>query len=288
MRQPDAVTEARLDDLRRRATEWSAEGKGEGYYGLPLLKPPVWTWEVPTYFFVGGAAGAAAFIGFAARVARADPRLERDARWIAAIGAALSAPLLIADLGRPERFLMMLRVFKPKSPMSAGAWIVATFGATATASLILRGRLRDVAHALSALLGLGMVTYTGVLLGATTIPVWSRHAKILPLHFGASGLGSAAAILDLRGHKTAAIRRLAIAAAAGETIAGAFIEGRGLTDMTTRIGGVFSGPIPLLIRLLHGKSKRARQAAAVSTLLGSLLTRFAWVEAGRESARRSH
>src|SRR6266478_5745137 len=51
------------------------------YYDLPLLKPPVWTWEVPLYFFVGGAAGAAAVVGAAAQLAGADRDLVRDARW---------------------------------------------------------------------------------------------------------------------------------------------------------------------------------------------------------------
>src|SRR5438067_1276876 len=98
------------------------------YYDLPLLKKPVWKWEVPAYFFVGGAAGASAVIALAAQAARADRTLVRDARWVAAAGAALSTPLLIADLGRPERFLNMLRVFKPRSPMSVGAWTLAAFG----------------------------------------------------------------------------------------------------------------------------------------------------------------
>jgi formate-dependent nitrite reductase membrane component NrfD len=71
------------------------------YYGLPVLKPPVWTWEVPAYFFVGGAAGAAAVIGAVGRATGAPPDLVRDARWIAAAGGVLAPPLLISDLGRP-------------------------------------------------------------------------------------------------------------------------------------------------------------------------------------------
>ena len=42
--------------------------------------------------------------------------------------------LLISDLGRPARFLAMLRVFKKQSPMSVGAWILAAFGTSAAAS----------------------------------------------------------------------------------------------------------------------------------------------------------
>ncbi len=292
MRKPDAASEARLDAIRRNATEATVEGQGGSYYGLPLLKPTTWTWEVPAYFFVGGAAGAAAVIGFAGQISGADAKLVRDARWIAAIGAALSAPLLIADLGRPERFLHMLRVFKPKSPMSVGAWTLTVFGATSAAAAVLSGgqaiqpvRTRrlacpppgDVAAAASALTGLVMTTYTGVLLGVTVIPVWTKHAHVLPIHFAASSLGAAAALLEICGNRQLAVRRLALTAALVETVMEAAIE---QPNMTARIAGAFAGPIPLAIRLLLGKSRKARQAAAVSALLGSILTRVAWVEAG--------
>ncbi len=108
--------------------------EAHGYYGLPTLKAPVWTWEIPAYFFVGGAAGAAAVIASTARLAGGRPDLVRDARWIAAIGGAISPPLLVADLGRPERFLNMLRVFKLQSPMSVGAWTLVAFSNASAAA----------------------------------------------------------------------------------------------------------------------------------------------------------
>jgi formate-dependent nitrite reductase membrane component NrfD len=83
------------------------------YYDVPLLKPPVWTWEVPVYFFVGGATGGAALVAAVADWTRSDGTLTRDARWMAAAGGPISVALLTADLGRPERFFNMLRVFKP-------------------------------------------------------------------------------------------------------------------------------------------------------------------------------
>src|SRR5579885_845159 len=88
-----------------------------GYYRIPLLKQPPWTWEIPLYFFVGGAAGAAAVIGAIADYTGADRELVQHARWIAAAGSVISPALLIADLGRPARFLAMLRVFKSQSPI---------------------------------------------------------------------------------------------------------------------------------------------------------------------------
>ena len=243
------------------------------YHDLPLLKSPVWTWEVPAYFFVGGAAGAAAVLGAAAQLTGADEELVRDARWIAAAGSALSAPLLIADLGRPERFLHMLRIFKVQSPMSVGAWTLAAFGSAATAAafadLVQRKTnlpvklVGDASAMLAAATGTVMATYTGVLIGATAIPVWNEHARFLPVHFGASALGSAVSLLELRGHKSDALNALGLGAALFETLAD---------------GGAFSGPIPLALRLLG-----ARKTAAVSTLIGSLLTRFAWIQKGKES-----
>ena len=266
------------------------------YYDLPLHKPPVWTWEIPAYFFVGGAAGAAAAIGAAAQLAGADESLVRDARWIAAAGSALSAPLLISDLGRPERFLNMLRVFKLESPMSVGAWTVAAFGTASSAAAfadLMRRRtdlpvklLGDASAIVAGATGLVMATYTGVLIGATAIPVWKKHVRILPVHFGASALGSAASLLELRGHRDAALNGLALGAAIFETLANYALESgkervdAPLRNTLTRVGGALSGPIPLALRLL-----RARRGAAVSTLLGSLITRFAWVRAGKASAK---
>jgi formate-dependent nitrite reductase membrane component NrfD len=277
VRKPDTASERRLEEIRARAT---INQQPATYYDLPLLKPPTWTWEIPAYFFVGGAAGAAAVLGFAAQLHESSPKLVRDARRIAAIGGALSGPLLIADLGRPKRFLYMLRVFKPQSPMSVGAWLVAAFGGASAAAVLMRGRAGDVAAAASAVLGLGMATYTGVLIGATTIPVWRKHVGILPIDFGASALASAASILELSGHRQPALHYLALTACAVETIGSTKIE-----SVSMRFANLFSGPIPLLLRLFGRRSKRLRRAAAGSALVGSLLTRIAWIEAGRASAR---
>src|SRR3954452_21051689 len=106
--------EARLEEIKEQAREFgkvSAKGvvptgapfpvasPETGYYGIPLLKEPQWKWEVPVYFFVGGAAGAAAVVGAMARYFGEDAKLVKDARWIAAVGGVLSPALLISDLG---------------------------------------------------------------------------------------------------------------------------------------------------------------------------------------------
>jgi formate-dependent nitrite reductase membrane component NrfD len=247
------------------------------YYDLPLLKPPVWTWEVPVYFFVGGAAGAASVIAAAAQLTGNDEQLVKDARWIALIGATASGPLLISDLGRPERFVNMLRVFKPQSPMSVGVWTLAVFGGATAGAVILPWKTaKNLSGLAAAATGLVMATYTGVLLGVTAIPLWKEHAHFLPVHFGASALGSAVSLLELRGHKTTALNQLAL----GTSIFESVVEQR--TGMM-KIAGALSGPVPFFLRLF-GK----RKAAAAATLLGSLMTRIAWVEAGKASASDAH
>ena len=35
----------------------------DSYSGRPILKEPVWTWELPAYFVFGGMAGAALLAG---------------------------------------------------------------------------------------------------------------------------------------------------------------------------------------------------------------------------------
>jgi formate-dependent nitrite reductase membrane component NrfD len=262
------------------------------YYDVPLLKAPVWTWEVPVYFFVGGAAGAASVIAAVADWTGTDGNVARDARWIAAAGGPLSAALLTADLGRPERFVNMLRVFKPQSAMSVGSWTLAAFSASSAVAVLPLRALAAPAQPVSALLGCGMLTYTGVLIGATAVPAWHDHVRTLPFHFAASGMASAAAILTLMGHDTPQMNRIAVSAAAIETLVGAAIESRpteasrplreGASGWVIRAGGVLSGPVPLLCRVAS-RSRRVHRLASVAALAGSLLTRIGWILAGRAS-----
>ncbi|HLK31615.1 MAG TPA: NrfD/PsrC family molybdoenzyme membrane anchor subunit [Terriglobales bacterium] len=320
---PQRASEARLLQLRREAeTRGKVQAIGvrppgapfpkaspqSGYYGMPMLKQPQWKWEVPLYFFVGGAAGSAAVIGAMANWVGRDPELRRNARLVAAAGGLISTGLLVADLGRPARFIAMLRVFKKQSAMSLGAWTLAAFssfsGATAFAELVSERFdfapvrvLGHVSEAFSAALGLPFHNYTGVLIGATAIPVWNSNITTLPIHFGMSGLSSAVAILELLGHQNSALNLLGIGASAFETYEGLHLEKRkeealdplkhGVSGWITRLGGVFSGPAPLALRLAAqvSGSHKMRRAACWSAIAGSLLTRYGWMQAGHASAK---
>ena len=282
-----------------------------GYYGTPLLKVPAWTWEVPLYFFVGGAAGSAAALAQIGKFTSSDYKLVNDARWIAAIGGAISPVLLISDLGRPERFLNMLRVFKIQSPMSVGSWTLVVFSTSAGVGVtcnLLREQapgfvpLRwagNAADLLAMISGLVLCSYTGVLIGATAIPVWHENIGLLPLYFAMSGLSTSVSLLELCGNCPPVLTTLGLGVAATETFIGASLQlkrnrnnrplQRGRTGWLTRIAGILSGPLPLILRMLAGRknnprSVKLRKAAAISAIAGSVATRVAWIQAGQASA----
>jgi len=283
-----------------------------GYYGLPLLKKPQWTTAVPVYFFTGGVGGAAAILATAGAITRADERLIRDARYLAAIAGAISPALLIWDLGMPSRFLSMLRVFKLQSPMSVGSWTLVAFSSSAAGVAFLDAVnrrnsnafqfdvLQNAGQFLAAIAGVILMTYTGVLIGATAIPVWNENARMLPTHFATSGLSAAGALLELRGHTSPALNAIGIATCAAESAVGVSIELRkspalrplksGRSGWLTRLGGFLAGPLPLALRLLSlgaGKERsvKLRRIAAASSVAGSMVTRFAWTSAGASSAK---
>src|SRR5436190_15147451 len=232
----------------------------------------------------------------------ADRKLVRDARWIAAAGAVISPALLVSDLGRPAQFLSMMRVFKPQSPMSVGVWTLLGFsgGAAAAAfagfmrerygpSLPLRV-IENAGQAASLLFGLPFSNYTGVLIGATAIPVWNESINELPIHFGMSGLSSAVGMLELMGHrKSRALQWLGLGAAIFECMEELRIEThrlacldplrKGTSGAVVRVGGVLSGPVSLGLRVLSflsrgEQSRNLRKWAAMSAIAGSLITRF--------------
>ena len=312
-------SEERLDQLRDEAWQKGVvAGRGvdvaggpipkkPGYYGEPVVKPPVWTWEVPLYFFFGGIGGMSTVIALGA-VLFYHIDLARAAMWSAVIAGTVFSPiLLIMDLGRPHLFLNMLRVFKHRSAMSMGAWILTAFGACAVPGLIalelhvhhffsstLDQLLRFAAGILifgSAISGTLLATYTGVLIGATAIPAWFLHRTFLPIHFGTAGLGSAAAVLELLGHRIVALNFLGFYAATVETVllvwlsmdkhgaANRAIHEHG-TGWLIRIGEVLNGPVALVLRFFG-----LIPLAAISFLSGALVSRIGWIAVGKVSGR---
>lgn len=275
-----------------------------GYYSQSVVRPPVWTWEISLYFFVGGAAGMAPLIACSALMLR-QMDVAYIALCIAGMGAIISPILLVADLGRPHLFINMLRVFKYQSPMSVGAWVLTFFGGfTFPAWFLMLLYVNGVFPGSSspiilitvglfsagaAIFGLALATYTGVLIGATAIPAWHLHHVLLPIHFGTAGLGCAGAILELAGFQIRPLWVIGMAAACVETVLWICLEfnKHGAADRALhenrsgwliRAGEFFSGPLPIIFRITN-----LVPFAAASFLLGALISRFGWISAGKIS-----
>jgi formate-dependent nitrite reductase membrane component NrfD len=282
----------------------------------PFIKPPVWTWEVPMYFWVGGVASGSSFVALACDAA-GDHRSAKVARKLALTAVGPAPLLLIADLGRPERFLNMLRIFKPRSPMNLGAWCLMTFSTTLAgavgADLFRRPRLARGLGGVTALVGGYLGSYTGVLLASTAVPVWARSRSYLgPIFVAtATATGAAASRLTLVAcglpeyHPTrSALRTLETVAILTELslssinerrlgpAAAALRQGRPGTLFRVAKGAVVLG---LTARLVgrrvaprggrgRGASPRVHDLASLLYLTGGLAFRFAWVQAGKASA----
>jgi hypothetical protein len=195
------------------------------YYGRPILKEPVWKPEIPFYFFTGGLGGASAGLALLAEQ-RGNDVLARRAWACALAGVGASPALLISDLGRPSRFLNMLRVFKVTSPMSVGSWVLSASGlATAVAAAdawtpYVPAPAGRVARVAAAALGMPLTTYTAALVANTAVPVWHEARATLPFVFAASGATSAgaAAVLATPAEAAAPARRLALGGAAATAV----------------------------------------------------------------------
>ncbi len=272
----------------------------------PFIKAPVWTWEVPLYFWVGGVASGASFVALACDLA-GDPDSAVVARRVA-LGAVAPAPvLLIADLGRPERFLNMLRIFKPRSPMNLGAWCLMAFSGTLAggvgADLLRRARVARVFGGATALLGGYLGSYTGVLLASTAVPLWARSRLFLGPIFvtTATATGAAAVRLVLvagglpDGHPTRRALGTVETVAIGAELAMSAVNERrvgeaGAALSTGAAAPLFRGAkaavtLGLVSRVVARRFGRGtHDAASVLYLAGGLMFRFAWVYAGRESA----
>ncbi len=280
------------------------EAEFRSYYGRPILKLPRWKEpHLPLYLFLGGLSGASAVMG-AAAAATGRRSLARAGRLTAAAAAAGGTGFLVAELGRPERFLNMLRVAKPTSPMSMGSWLLAghaSLAGAAAASDVTRvlPRLGAAAGAASALTGPLLATYASVLLANTAVPAWHEAQRQLPFLFAGSAMASAgAAGLAATALAPAAERlpaaRLAVLGAALEIAAATHLErsarpGRALE--TYHQGGAgemmraarWLTPGGALVALAAPRSRVAAVAAAGLLAAGSVTTRFGVFRAGPAS-----
>lgn len=280
------------------------------YYGRPIVKASPWEADIPLYLFLGGVAAGSSLLGAGADLT-GRATLRRSAR-IGALGAlSISFAALVHDLGKPSRFVNMLRVIKPTSPMSVGTWLLTAYSpgvALAAGAEILAllpfgfgplesvlGKAARPAGLAAAVIAPTVASYTAVLLSDTATPAWHSGFREMPFVF----VGSAAAASGGLGMITAPIaqsgpaRRLAAAGAVTELVAETMMErsmglpaetlhqgtaGRLITisKVLTGVGGVGA--------LVGGRSRVVSTLSGLALLAGSVCTRFGIFEAGQASA----
>ncbi|MFL6354853.1 MAG: NrfD/PsrC family molybdoenzyme membrane anchor subunit [Bryobacteraceae bacterium] len=278
------------------------------YYDHPMLKQPPWIWSIPLYFYVGGVAGAGAAFGAAAQLIapRAMHSLIMQSRWIATLGGALSAALLIHDLGRPARFLNMLRVFRVSSPMSIGSWILTLFSSAAGAAALLRSGPRicqPLANAfglIAGVLGLGLAGYSGVLLSQTAVPLWKASYRITPVLFLSSASAAAASFFEffqLNSREASAIEWFGSVSKMTELAASFALEANARRiervgrPLISGFGGFLWQSAKVftvaraVISIVPGKSRSKRVVVGVLGSLSGICLRFGLFYAGKSSAR---
>jgi formate-dependent nitrite reductase membrane component NrfD len=294
-----------------------SDGVRDSYYGLPVIKAPHWGWLVVVYFFLGGIAGGSYSIGALADATGKDPAIARASRYVSMAALLPSPVLLILDLGRPERFLHMLRVVKLSSPLSIGSWTLALFGTFASAvtglqlladlmrSDVLGGMRRAIAVA-GLPFSLILSGYTGVLLAATNVPLWARNYLLLGPTFVTSAFSTSLAaislVLGLTGDNRGAEKRLAradalcLAAEGMLLLSGIARLGKLGRPLTSGSWGAFFWPVtffagivaPLGLQVTGGiqgtASRPRRTLTALLVLGGGFSLRTVMIFAGRKSA----
>ena len=285
---------------RRGETSMVPEAEFTSYYGKPVINSPVWSArDIAGYLFLGGLAGASSLVAAGAELTD-QPELARAAKLAAAGGAGLSLVALVHDLGRPARFLNMLRVFKPSSPMSVGSWLLSAYGPAAAVAALsdVSGRLRPVgaaATAGAAMLGPGVASYTAVLISDTAVPAWHDGFREMPYVFvgsGATAAGGLAVATSPAGQHTlpiwTALGGVATELAASRLmerrlgpVADVYHEGRSGRLMSA---GKRTATLGVTALVLGRRRPLLRRLGGAVLVGSSALTRFGIFEAGMASA----
>lgn len=303
----EAVSGVQMDGKRRPARRGGEQPMVEeatfrSYYGQPIINKPVWEApDIPGYLFLGGLAGASSVLAAGAQVTGGHS-LSRALKVTSTVAVGMSGVALVHDLGRPARFLNMLRVLKPTSPMSVGSWLLAgyaPFSATASFSAM-TGRLEPAGSAaalVAAAMGSGVATYTAALVSDTAVPAWHGAYREMPFVFAASAM-SAAAGAGLVGaplEETRPVQRLGIASGVAELalmkvmkqrlgMVGEAFEESDKAHRYERGAQMATGVGVAAAALLGRRSRLGSALAGAGLLVGSALARFAIFEAGLASA----
>ncbi|MGY0007947.1 NrfD/PsrC family molybdoenzyme membrane anchor subunit [Micromonospora sp. I033] len=283
------------------------------YYGRPILKAPVWKWDIAAYLFTGGLAAGSSLLAAGGQLT-GRPALRRAGRVTSLAAVTASTYFLVHDLGRPSRFHHMLRVAKLTSPMSVGTWILTTFGPAAGVAAVAEAAPRlpergllgfgrkllppagNAAGLVAAVTAPALATYTGVLLADTAVPSWHEAYPELPAIFAGSALASGAGVglLAAPTDQAGPARRMAVAGAALELWGAHRVETRmgllsepyavGTPGKLLRAGRAFTAAG--VVGALVGRRSRVLSGISGGALLAaSLCTRFGIFHGGVASAR---
>jgi formate-dependent nitrite reductase membrane component NrfD len=275
------------------------------YYGRPVVKRPVWEErDIAGYLFTGGVAAGSALLAAGADLT-GRPSMRRSARLVSLGALGVSGVALVHDLGRPERFYNMLRVFKPTSPMSVGSWLLTAFGlpvAVAAGSEVPRlvpPVMRPLVAVLARPAGLAaaavapaIATYTAVLICDTAVPSWHEAYPEMPFVFAGSALVASAGMSLVTSPlvENAPAVRVAALGAALELAATHRMESRlglvgepyaeGKAGAKLRAAKALTVGGAVVAAVLGRRSRVAAVAAGTALAVASALTRFGIFEAG--------
>nr|WP_218849083.1 NrfD/PsrC family molybdoenzyme membrane anchor subunit [Nocardioides perillae] len=287
------------------------EAEFTSYYGRPIVKPSPWEHDIPAYLFAGGVAAGSSLLAAGADLTD-RPSMRRSGRLGAIAALTFSMVALVHDLGKPSRFLNMLRVAKPTSPMSVGTWILSFYGpfaGAAAASEVLsmlpgerKGvlRLAEVAGrpagVVAAVAAPAVASYTAVLLSDTATPSWHEAFRELPFVFvgSAAAASGGLAMVTSPVAETGPARRLAAGGALLELV----MEQRMERSMGVTAEPLHHGHAGTLMKaakaltaagavgtLLGGRSRAVAALSGAAMMAGSACLRFGVFEAGQESAK---
>jgi len=290
------------------------EAEFTSYYGRPVVKPAPWGHEIAAYLFLGGVAAGSGLLAAGAQLT-GRPKLRRNARLSALAAVGLGGAALVKDLGRPERFLNMLRTVKLTSPMSVGSWILSAFSAGAgvaaaaevdrmTGERLPLGPLRRVLRAVEGPAGLEaaafappLAAYTAVLLADTATPTWNAAREELPFVFVSSASLAAAglAMVTTPVAEAGPARTLALLGVTGDLIATQVMHRR-MDPVAAeplhhgRPGRMLRYSEALAVAgglgtLLGGRRRAVAALSGLALMSASALTRFGVLEAGIDSAK---
>lgn len=276
-----------------------AEPEFRSYYDQPVLNKVIWsTPDIAGYLFTGGLAGASGILGAAAH-ATGRRRLARAAKLTAAGGTYASLAMLIHDLGRPARFLNMLRMVKVTSPMNVGSWLLSGFGAASSVAALSEltrraPRVGALATAGGGVLGSAVATYTAALISNTAVPAWHDGHRLMPFVFAGSALSSATGLgmVAAPAAETAPLLPLAVGAGIGEVALSKAMEREtGVVKQAYESGeaGRYLKVAQILtcggaVLALVARGSRLRSVVSGAALVaGSALTRIGIFKAGLAS-----